>query len=453
MVQTINAVVVRSSKGAQLLDYLNALKSIISPSDILEAGSRGPQFFAFFLKDENVMTRLIEKKTIEVNGASLQIEPFIANIKTITFKPVPPHICDAELMAHLNSKGKVIKQIEKVTYGYFPAEWSHVFSFTRRVVMQIQDPASIPASVTVRDADGRAYTVYLECGGRKCQKCGSTKHPTSKCNSTPNPTNTAAPANNKPQERTTSGSNPGSSQVSAENKQRPRFMPSVGTTDHDSETGTQSDGFQTQTGRKKARKKKLQQSPPTSSKKSRDSGTTPPEMTFEPQGRNIHPYPFANPIAIESYDIDTLLSSNDDQSQIEINTNQNMEMVESDTEDKTQNESEVEAWSEAETSQSQQLSKIYTYPNVNLHGPINSEEFKKAIEFFISKRSYKEAVYFKTALEHGMSNKDFKIMVNNLKQEVPVGDDLHKCLKTMLIKWPKKWRTDSNSTSTPVNSK
>jgi hypothetical protein len=78
MSQSPNAIIVHSSKGAQLIDYLNELKKIIPPSDIIEAGTRGPQFFAFFLKNLAAMEDLLTKGSIEVNGESLQIEPFLA---------------------------------------------------------------------------------------------------------------------------------------------------------------------------------------------------------------------------------------------------------------------------------------------------------------------------------------------------------------------------------------
>lgn len=129
---TDHAVVVRSVGGTRLIEYLDALKEIINPSDITDAGPRGPQYFAFFLADQHATTKLIDAGSIEINGRLLVIEPFIANIKTITLRNVPPQICDSEIMAHLNSLGKVINPLEKIPYHGMPPEWAHLCSFSRK---------------------------------------------------------------------------------------------------------------------------------------------------------------------------------------------------------------------------------------------------------------------------------------------------------------------------------
>ena len=293
MVSTENAIVMKSSKDSVLLDYLMAIGNIISPTDVLEAGSKGAYYYVFFLKTKEATEKLINKGIVDVKDIGIQIQPFIANVKTITLKGAPPHLCNSEmrLMPYLNPLGRVVKSMEKVAYGNFPAEWAHVMSFTRKIVMQVQKPEDIPNFIKVKDMEGKEYKIFLEHGPRKCHKCGSLKHVAQKCkfgilNGTQgtNDNQIQTRVNNNQQSNTSTG-------VGAKTRgNRPIFQFHSGfdsNAENESEGGTQSDGFQTITRIRKSRKIRnnnpgAKMSPQgNENKKSRPNGTSPEVLSSE----------------------------------------------------------------------------------------------------------------------------------------------------------------------------
>jgi hypothetical protein len=410
MSQQPNAIVVRSSKGAQLIDYLNELKKIVPPSDILEAGTRGPQFFAFFLKNVAAMEDLLNKGSIEVNGEALQIEPFLANIKTITLKGVPPHLTEAEIMAPIKNLGKVIKPLEKIKYNNLPKEFAHVFSFSRKITMQVDNPDKIPQSISVKDEGGKIFNVYLEHGPRKCRNCGSTKHVASKCK--------GATSSSQPQESSTSNAVPfAKPRNSLHHSTRFNSLNS----ELDSEGGTHSDGAFT-TRKKRPQRKPAKTSEMGSSqrnKRSRENGTTPPNSNTE--------WP-------------EILQLTDTEAQ---------------TEPESELEVEVESGTDTESQNNTDPSKPpknrikFDFSKIELNGPMDNETLRQILEEFIRKKNYSPSTFNGLMKKYKTTHSDFRLMLTKLKQEVPPKDFLFQRMNSILTRWPST--VDLTAISSPTN--
>ncbi len=308
------------------------------------------------------MENLLTLGSIELKGESLQIEPFIANIKTITLKGVPPHLSEKEVMIPLSGLGKVIRPLEKITYTNLPKEFSHVFSFSRKITIQVKNPNDIPHSISVTDSGGRSFNIFLEHGPRKCRTCGSTKHPASKCNA-------AAGSNPRPQENKKADEpKPINSLVHSK-----RFQD---LNDFDSESGPQSDGVLANVPRRRK-------------KRTRKNGTTPPSTAdLEKQG-----------IPTES---------------------------EHDFETETEADGEIPSRSQASSLESPSGRIQYDFSHVELNGPIDNQTLRLLLEDFIKKKSYAPQSYSSLLSKYKISHQDFRLMLTKLKQEVPTKDFLSK---------------------------
>jgi hypothetical protein len=115
--------------------------------------------------------------------------------------------------------------------------------------------------------------------------------------------------------------------------------------------------------------------------------------------------------------------------------------VETDDHTQTENETEMEEEtvdpsSQAHNSQSNSPRIKYDFSKVDLKGPIDNETLRKLLENFIKEKNYSSHSYQSVLKKYNITHTEFRLMLTNLKQEVPPADFLFQKIGTMLKKWP-----------------
>jgi len=300
--------------------------------------------------------------------------------------------------------------LKKIGYENFPKEWSHVLSFSRRLVMQIIDPKLIPESIDVNDESGKVYKVYLEHGPRKCHKCGSLKHIASKC---------------KPQvvQKTQNNTQPNVPAPSRIMQVQQELQGMVnGATESD--PGTKSDSFTT------VRKKKSHKRVRHSSKsplKNAWSGVLPPSI-------NTAPFPFAT--TMPNLDLDNLFGKTPEVLEDSQKSPHNTSDMD---EDITPNQSIFPHTKLHSQTVSPKIRIDVT--KLSSVGPIDNIVMLQLIEEFTAKKSFEESAYSGIVQKYKIKPNQLHQMLSALKMEIPTKDHCYQLITAMLNKWPSTWRS------------
>ncbi|CAG7732698.1 unnamed protein product [Allacma fusca] len=171
--------VIKNLVEATLIDYLNAIESVVGAENIVDIG-RVTSNYGIWVKNDEAAQKLKLLEFLTIRNQSVSIWPYVEPLKKVKLMGVPPFLDNKLLKLELNKYGMVKSEIESEPIYGVPEKFKHIKSFTRTVYMTFQKDVLLPDSLLIQFED-KKHAIKTQVGRRKCFFCGSFSHIGSNC--------------------------------------------------------------------------------------------------------------------------------------------------------------------------------------------------------------------------------------------------------------------------------
>lgn len=176
------AIVIQAKEGLLVNDYLDALISLVSPTEIRFASKISNQRVCIFLSSKDTVSEVTKKhQKINVKGNLLEMRPLIKGLKKIILSNVSPIIPNEVIENSL----KIINIEPKSTISYMRAgtqnpALTHVLSFRRQLLINPEDIDKIPDSILITHEE-TTYRIFFASESATCFICKQMGHIAKQC--------------------------------------------------------------------------------------------------------------------------------------------------------------------------------------------------------------------------------------------------------------------------------
>lgn len=172
----LHGVVLKSHDNLRVFDYLEEIAAVIDPRSVKSFGKIAGKNYGVFFESREECEKLLQVGRVLVKGTGISIEEYAPALKTVFIKGVPLLSSLGPLYDLLSKYGEVKSKLVRLPLKDVPESFAHVMSHTLSVKMVFDsEKDSLPQFAKVNFGCD-IIKVKIECGFRKCYKCGDHGH-------------------------------------------------------------------------------------------------------------------------------------------------------------------------------------------------------------------------------------------------------------------------------------
>lgn len=153
--------------------FLDALGETVGKKAIV-SGAVVSGKVVVLLKTEQAVALALERG-VTAGGNFAAMDPWGGSILPVILSNVPTFVPDALLIPHVRKLGEVRSGLTKLLYRFDDPEMQHIYTFKRRVYIQLAQGTDTEGSFEV-EVDDFSYRVFWNAGQVRCHACKKVGH-------------------------------------------------------------------------------------------------------------------------------------------------------------------------------------------------------------------------------------------------------------------------------------
>lgn len=177
----MQAVIIQSSDGLQIANYLRAMADLVGGKRILFASRMSMGRIGIYLDSkETVDTFISQHGGIEIKDMFLPARRMVTPAERLVLSNVCPSIPHEIIEHSLSTVMRLVSPMNFVALGNKDTDLGHVYSFRRQIFVVRPEGRILPESILV-DFEGEKFRIFLSFDEMKCFKCQQPGHLARNC--------------------------------------------------------------------------------------------------------------------------------------------------------------------------------------------------------------------------------------------------------------------------------
>lgn len=167
-------------------DYLEALASLIDPSNIISIFPTSNKRIVVYFKTKEIAKTFVTKyPTIQIQQINLPTRCLVSPARRLFISGVHPIIENEIIYQKLKDLNiKIMSEITNINVFTKNPLFRHILTARRQIYIDPEDTTTIPETIEII-SNGESHQIYLNAEEIKCKNCGSTIHSTQRCRNIP----------------------------------------------------------------------------------------------------------------------------------------------------------------------------------------------------------------------------------------------------------------------------